>query len=87
MTSIKVILQLFFLNYTDNKEPTIGAAFLTKKCKLDEVIIKFEIWDVTIYIIIFDESRLQVKRGFIQSLQCIIEMRRVIRISIVVLSL
>lgn len=31
--------------FHENKEPTIGAAFLTRKCKLDDRHIKFEIWD------------------------------------------
>lgn len=31
--------------FQENKEPTIGAAFLTQKCKFDDNIIKFEIWD------------------------------------------
>ncbi|KAJ4292222.1 Vacuolar protein sorting-associated protein 21 [Collariella sp. IMI 366227] len=29
----------------ENKEPTIGAAFLTQKCNLPTRTIKFEIWD------------------------------------------
>ncbi|KAI9283303.1 hypothetical protein BY458DRAFT_543584 [Sporodiniella umbellata] len=44
----KSSLALRFVNreYTDNKEPTIGAAFLTQKCTVDdERTIKFEIWD------------------------------------------
>lgn len=42
----KSSLVLRFVNgeFQDNKEPTIGAAFLTQKCKLEEKIIKFEIW-------------------------------------------
>ncbi|KAI8644194.1 ras family-domain-containing protein [Parasitella parasitica] len=31
--------------YTENREPTIGAAFLTQKCIAQERTIKFEIWD------------------------------------------
>ncbi|CEP15820.1 hypothetical protein [Parasitella parasitica] len=31
--------------YTENREPTIGAAFLTQKCTVKERTIKFEIWD------------------------------------------
>lgn len=31
--------------FHENKEPTIGAAFLTRKCKLEDRLIKFEIWD------------------------------------------
>lgn len=49
----KSSLVLRFVNgeFQDNKEPTIGAAFLTQKCKLDDKIIKLytvlisEIWD------------------------------------------
>lgn len=43
----KSSLVLRFVNgeFQDNKEPTIGAAFLTQKCKVDEKTIKFEIWD------------------------------------------
>ncbi|KAJ3201880.1 hypothetical protein HK099_002065 [Clydaea vesicula] len=43
----KSSLVLRFVNneFIDNKEPTIGAAFLTQKCKLLDKIIKFEIWD------------------------------------------
>lgn len=43
----KSSLVLRFVNneFNDNKEPTIGAAFLTQKCILEEHIIKFEIWD------------------------------------------
>lgn len=43
----KSSLVLRFVNgeFQDNKEPTIGAAFLTQKCKLDDKIIKYEIWD------------------------------------------
>lgn len=42
----KSSLVLRFVNneFVDNKEPTIGAAFLTQKCKLQDKIIKFEIW-------------------------------------------
>lgn len=44
----KSSLVLRFVNneFVDNKEPTIGAAFLTQKCKLQDKIIKFEIWYV-----------------------------------------
>ncbi|PWN38950.1 ras-domain-containing protein [Ceraceosorus guamensis] len=40
-----VVLRFVSDEYTENKEPTIGAAFLTQKCRLDNAIIKFEIWD------------------------------------------
>lgn len=43
----KSSLVLRFVNndFQENKEPTIGAAFLTQKCNLETRIIKFEIWD------------------------------------------
>ncbi|KAI9012055.1 ras family-domain-containing protein [Phycomyces nitens] len=43
----KSSLVLRFVNreYFDNREPTIGAAFLTQKCHLNDRSIKFEIWD------------------------------------------
>jgi len=44
----KSSLVLRFVNneFSENKEPTIGAAFLTQKCRLDDnKVIKFEIWD------------------------------------------
>ncbi|KAG2216719.1 hypothetical protein INT45_013830 [Circinella minor] len=43
----KSSLVMRFVNreYIENREPTIGAAFLTQKCHLDDRSIKFEIWD------------------------------------------
>ncbi|KND92110.1 Vacuolar protein sorting-associated protein 21 [Tolypocladium ophioglossoides CBS 100239] len=43
----KSSLVLRFVNndFQENKEPTIGAAFLTQKCNLPTRTIKFEIWD------------------------------------------
>ncbi|KAI8887355.1 GTP-binding protein ypt5 [Backusella circina FSU 941] len=43
----KSSLVLRFVNreYVENREPTIGAAFLTQKCNLKDKTIKFEIWD------------------------------------------
>jgi Ras-related protein Rab-5C len=43
----KSSLVMRFVNndFQDNKEPTIGAAFLTQKCNLPTRTIKFEIWD------------------------------------------
>jgi Ras-related protein Rab-5C len=40
-------LVMRFVNndFQENKEPTIGAAFLTQKCNLPTRTIKFEIWD------------------------------------------
>ncbi|KAK6363579.1 hypothetical protein TWF730_001005 [Orbilia blumenaviensis] len=43
----KSSLVLRFVNddFQENREPTIGAAFLTQKCSLPNRTIKFEIWD------------------------------------------
>lgn len=43
----KSSLVIRFVNreYSDNREPTIGAAFLTQKCTVDDRTVKFEIWD------------------------------------------
>ncbi|KAF2020551.1 ras-domain-containing protein [Aaosphaeria arxii CBS 175.79] len=43
----KSSLVMRFVNndFQENKEPTIGAAFLTQKCNLPSRTIKFEIWD------------------------------------------
>ncbi|KAI9280644.1 ras family-domain-containing protein [Sporodiniella umbellata] len=43
----KSSLVLRFVNkeYIDSREPTIGAAFLTQRCTVDDRTIKFEIWD------------------------------------------
>ncbi|KAK6544473.1 hypothetical protein TWF694_001167 [Orbilia ellipsospora] len=43
----KSSLVLRFVNddFQENREPTIGAAFLTQKCNLPNRTIKFEIWD------------------------------------------
>ncbi|PVU85568.1 hypothetical protein BB559_004576 [Furculomyces boomerangus] len=43
----KSSLALRYVNneFHENKEPTIGAAFLTQKCTVDDKAIKFEIWD------------------------------------------
>ncbi|KAI9480646.1 MAG: ras family-domain-containing protein [Benjaminiella poitrasii] len=43
----KSSLVLRFVNreYVENREPTIGAAFLTQKCTYQDRTIKFEIWD------------------------------------------
>jgi len=43
----KSSLVMRFVNndFQENKEPTIGAAFLTQKCNLPTRTIKFEIWD------------------------------------------
>ncbi|CAG8759629.1 563_t:CDS:2 [Gigaspora margarita] len=48
-TTGKSSLVLRFVNndFQENKESTIGAAFLTQKCRLEDNKIKFEIWDVS----------------------------------------
>ncbi|KAI8388587.1 GTP-binding protein ypt5 [Radiomyces spectabilis] len=43
----KSSLVIRFVNrdYVENREPTIGAAFLTQKCTVEDRTIKYEIWD------------------------------------------
>lgn len=43
----KSSLVVRFVNdeFQENKEPTIGAAFITQKCHLQNRTVKFEIWD------------------------------------------
>ncbi|KAF0515747.1 ras-domain-containing protein [Gigaspora margarita] len=45
-TTGKSSLVLRFVNndFQENKESTIGAAFLTQKCRFEDKVIKFEIW-------------------------------------------
>lgn len=40
-----LVLRFVSNDFQDNKEPTIGAAFLTQKCTIDSKTIKYEIWD------------------------------------------
>lgn len=40
-----LVLRFVSNDFQENKEPTIGAAFLTQKCKIGERTIKYEIWD------------------------------------------
>lgn len=40
-----LVLRFVSDDFQENKEPTIGAAFLTQRCTIDERTIKFEIWD------------------------------------------
>lgn len=40
-----LVLRFVSDDFQENKEPTIGAAFLTQKCALANRTIKFEIWD------------------------------------------
>lgn len=40
-----LVLRFVSNDFQENKEPTIGAAFLTQRCTIGERSIKFEIWD------------------------------------------
>ncbi|PRT54097.1 Vacuolar protein sorting-associated protein 21 [Wickerhamiella sorbophila] len=40
-----LVLRFVSDDFQENKEPTIGAAFLTQKCTLANRVVKFEIWD------------------------------------------
>jgi len=40
-----LVLRFVSNDFQENKEPTIGAAFLTQKCTIDNRVIKYEIWD------------------------------------------
>lgn len=40
-----LVLRFVSNDFQENKEPTIGAAFLTQKCVIGERTIKYEIWD------------------------------------------
>lgn len=40
-----LVLRFVSNDFQENKEPTIGAAFLTQRCTIGEKTIKFEIWD------------------------------------------
>jgi len=40
-----LVMRFVSNDFQENKEPTIGAAFLTQKCALPTRTIKFEIWD------------------------------------------
>ncbi|ODV62732.1 Rab family GTPase [Ascoidea rubescens DSM 1968] len=40
-----LVLRFVSNDFQENKEPTIGAAFLTQRCKINDKTIKFEIWD------------------------------------------
>lgn len=40
-----LVLRFVSDDFRENKEPTIGAAFLTQRCTIDDRTIKFEIWD------------------------------------------
>ncbi|GMM30751.1 Rab family GTPase [Martiniozyma asiatica (nom. inval.)] len=40
-----LVLRFVSNDFQENKEPTIGAAFLTQRCAIGDKHIKFEIWD------------------------------------------
>ncbi|QPG73705.1 Vacuolar protein sorting-associated protein 21 [Brettanomyces nanus] len=40
-----LVLRFVSNDFEENKEPTIGAAFLTQRCTIGDKNIKFEIWD------------------------------------------
>ncbi|KAK4686042.1 hypothetical protein P7C73_g4093, partial [Tremellales sp. Uapishka_1] len=40
-----LVLRFVSNDFNENNSPTIGAAFLTQKCRLENRIVKFEIWD------------------------------------------
>lgn len=40
-----LVLRFVSDDFQENKEPTIGAAFLTQKCTIGDRTIKYEIWD------------------------------------------
>ncbi|KAK6463450.1 ras family-domain-containing protein [Scheffersomyces coipomensis] len=40
-----LVLRFVSNEFQENKEPTIGAAFLTQKCTIGSKVIKYEIWD------------------------------------------
>ncbi|CCK71899.1 Rab family GTPase VPS21 KNAG_0I01080 [Huiozyma naganishii CBS 8797] len=40
-----IVLRFVSNDFAENKEPTIGAAFLTQRVNINEHTIKFEIWD------------------------------------------
>ncbi|ODV75747.1 Rab family GTPase VPS21 CYBJADRAFT_192672 [Cyberlindnera jadinii NRRL Y-1542] len=40
-----LVLRFVSNDFQENKEPTIGAAFLTQRCVIGDQTIKFEIWD------------------------------------------
>jgi len=40
-----LVLRFVQNDFNENTSPTIGAAFLTQKCRLESRVVKFEIWD------------------------------------------
>lgn len=45
MVQSSLVVRFVYDDFQENREPTIGAAFLTQKCNLPTRTIKFEIWD------------------------------------------
>lgn len=40
-----IVLRFVSNDFSENKEPTIGAAFLTQRVNINDYTVKFEIWD------------------------------------------
>jgi len=40
-----IVMRFVNNEFQDNKEPTIGAAFLTQKCRFEDRVLRYEIWD------------------------------------------
>jgi len=40
-----IVLRFVNNEFQSNKEPTIGAAFLTQKCRFEDRVLRYEIWD------------------------------------------
>ena len=45
MGKSSLVLRFTANEFQENKEPTIGAAFLAQKCDVGDRTIKFEVWD------------------------------------------
>ncbi|KAF9514072.1 hypothetical protein BS47DRAFT_1454821 [Hydnum rufescens UP504] len=40
-----IVMRFVNNEFHDNKDPTIGAAFLTQKCRFEDRVLRYEIWD------------------------------------------
>jgi len=40
-----IVMRFVNNEFQNNKEPTIGAAFLTQKCRFEDRVLRYEIWD------------------------------------------
>jgi len=40
-----IVMRFVNNEFQHNKEPTIGAAFLTQKCRFEDRVLRYEIWD------------------------------------------